>query len=92
MAKNTQSTLGGAVKTSYGKKSKTRVIKPKKKGQKPIKFKEGGLKQSLGVSSKVPIPKGKFQKALKGGYGKKAKAQANFKRNVLVGKKKKKTK
>ena len=89
MAKNTQSTLGGAVKTSYGKKQ---VIKPKKKGQKPIKFKEGGLHQSLGVPSKVPIPKGKFQKALKGGYGKKAKAQAAFKKNVLVGKKKKKTK
>ena len=64
------------------------TIKPKKKGQKPIKFTPGGLHQSLGVAQGVPIPKGKFESALAGNQGPLAQKQANFKKNVLTGKKK----
>lgn len=64
------------------------TIKPKKKGQKPIKFTPGGLHQSLGVAQGVPIPKAKFQSALAGKEGSLAAKQARFKANVLTGKKK----
>lgn len=72
--------------------AKTRTTKPKKKGQSPITFKEGGLHKSLGVKAGVPIPKGEMQKALSGKKGEKARKQAQFKKNVLTGGKKKKRK
>lgn len=64
------------------------TLQPKKKGQKPITFQPGGLHQSLGVAQGVPIPKAKFQAALAGKAGPKAQRQAQFKKNVLTGKKK----
>ena len=64
-------------------KSKTRVLR--KKGRKPIKFKEGGLHESLGIPGGVPIPKGKFEEALAGEHGPLAEKQARFKKNVLTG-------
>lgn len=74
------------------KAGKVKTLKPKKKGQKPIKFKEGGMHATLGVAQGVPIPKGMFQAALHGSKGKLAQKQAMFKKNVLTGRKKRKGK
>lgn len=59
----------------------------KKKGYPEIKFHKGGLHQSLGVPQGKKIPANLMEAALAGRKGKKAKAQANFAKNVLVGKK-----
>lgn len=64
-------------------KSKVRVLR--KPGHKPIKFREGGLHESLGIPGGVPIPKSKMEEALAGEHGPKARKQANFARNVLTG-------
>lgn len=56
------------------------------KGQKPITFEKGGLHRSTGTPMGQKIPASKMQKALSGGYGKKAEKQANFAKNVLKGK------
>lgn len=69
------------------KTGKTVTLKPTKKGQKTIKFKQGGLHESLGVPAGQKIPAGKMQAALDGKYGAKAKKQAQFKQNVLTGRK-----
>lgn len=63
------------------------TLKPAAPGQKPITFQAGGLHKSTHTPVGQPIPAAKMKKALKGGFGKKAKAQANFKKNVLTGKK-----
>lgn len=60
-----------------------------KKGQKPIKFREDGLHESLGVKKGEKIPASKIAAAKAGKYGPKAKKQANFMTNVLKGGKKK---
>lgn len=60
---------------------KTQTIKSA--GKKPIRFQKGGLHESLGVPAGKPIPAGKMQAALSGKAGPKAKAQANFAKNVL---------
>jgi len=80
------------VRIEVAKQKKIKVIKPKKKGQKPIKFKEGGLHKSLGIPKDQPIPKSKIRAALKGEYGPKAKKQAMLMENVLTGPKKKRKK
>lgn len=67
----------------------TQTLKPTKKGQKKITFQKGGLHQSLGVPSGVPIPRGEFKAALSGKRGVKAQKQAQFKKNLLTGSKKK---
>lgn len=54
-------------------------------GKKPIKFKPGGLHESLDVPQGKKIPAAKRIAALKGKFGAKAKKQANFARNVLTG-------
>ena len=65
---------------------KLKVIK--KAGQKPIKFKEGGLHESLHVKKDEKIPPSKMKAAEEGDYGKRAMMQANFAKNVLTGPKK----
>lgn len=52
-------------------------------GKKTITFNKGGLHRSLNVPKGVPIPPAKRQAALAGKYGKKAKKQAQFAKNVL---------
>jgi len=74
------------------KQPKRKTLRPTRKGQAPISFKPGGLHRSTGTPAGKPIPKGKLQKALKGGYGPKAKRQAQFDKNVLTGPKRKKGK
>lgn len=68
----------------------TQTIKPKKKGQKPITFKEGGLHASTGTPAGEKIPAAKHAAAAAGKLGPKAKKQEMFMRNVLKGPKKKK--
>lgn len=63
----------------------TRTIRPKKKGQKTIRFKAGGLHRSLKVPAGKKIPASKMAAARAGRYGPKAKKQALFARNVLTG-------
>lgn len=62
---------------------KTRIVSAP--GKKPIKFKEGGLHQTLGIPQGQKIPGSKMQAALAGRLGPKARKQAQFKRNVLTG-------
>ena len=73
------------------KSSKVRVktLKPTRKGQKPIKFHPGGLHKNTNTAAGTKIPTKKVAKALKGGYGPKAKKEALFAKNVLTGRKKK---
>ena len=61
----------------------TQTIKPTKAGQKPLKFKKGGLHASLGVPQGKKIPSGKMSAALSGKYGPLAKKRASFAKNVL---------
>jgi hypothetical protein len=68
------------------KGGKKQVIKSP--GKPPISFKKGGLHKSLGVPEGKPVPPGKMRDALAGKNGPKAKAQAQFARNVLTGPKK----
>jgi len=63
------------------------TLKPTKKDQKPIKFHEGGLHESLGVPMGEKIPEWKMRAALAGKYGPKAKKQAMFAKKVLTGSK-----
>lgn len=59
------------------------TLKPKKKGQKKITYRKGGLHASLGVPQGQPIPKQKLRDALAGRYGPKAKKQAMMAKNVF---------
>lgn len=70
------------------KMPKTKVIKPKKKGQKPIKFKPGGLHASTKTKKNKKISAAKHRAARSGKLGKKAQKQELFFENVLKGKKK----
>lgn len=56
----------------------TTTIGPSKPGQKAIKFRKGGLHQSLGVPQGTKIPSSKMAAAKSGSYGPKAEKQANF--------------
>ena len=69
-------------------KKEYQTMKPTKKGQKPIRFEKGGMHKTTGTPMGQPIPKGKIAAAAAGRYGPKAKKQAQFKKNVLTGKKK----
>lgn len=63
------------------------TLKPTKPGQKKITFKAGGLHASTGTPKGQKIPAGKMKAAASGKLGPKAKKQAQFKKNVLTGKK-----
>lgn len=64
---------------------KKKVTLPAQKGQKPISFTPGGLHASTGTPKGQPIPASKRKKALAGGFGPKARKQAQFAKNVLKG-------
>ena len=66
---------------------KTVKLKVKKKGQKPIEFKEGALRAQLHAKKGEPIPPSKMKAAESGAMGELAKKRALFKKNVLTGKK-----
>ena len=57
-------------------------------GKKPITFQPGGLHASTGTPMGQKIPPAKMARAMSGGYGPKAKKQAQFAKNVLTGPKK----
>lgn len=63
----------------------TKTIAPKTKGQKPIKFQEGGEHASTHTPPGQPIPAAKKAAAKAGKFGPKAKAQELFRENVLHG-------
>lgn len=65
-----------------------KTLKPTKAGQKPISYTVGGLHKSTSTPAGKPIPAAKFQAALSGKLGMKAERQAQFKKNVLTGRKK----
>ncbi len=62
---------------------KTVKLKVKKKGQKPITFKEDGLHASTGTNPKAKISASKHEEAKEGKLGPKAKKQEEFYENVL---------
>jgi len=68
--------------------AKKETLKPTKKGQKKITFTPGGLHKSTKTPAGKKIPAKKMQQALAGKLGPKAKKQAQFKKNVLTGRKK----
>lgn len=61
------------------------TVEPTKPGQKPIRFKKGGLHESTGTPMGKKIPASKKIAALKGKFGALAKKQMQFKKNVLTG-------
>jgi hypothetical protein len=63
------------------------TLKPTKPGQKKITYTKGGLHASTGIRQGKNIPATKKQAALAGKYGPKAKKEAQFAKNVLIGKK-----
>jgi len=63
------------------------TLKPTKPGQKKITFKKGGLHASTHTPQDEKIPEKKMAGALKGSFGPLAKRQAQFKKNVLTGRK-----
>jgi hypothetical protein len=71
--------------TKSKSKSKTRTIKSKVKGQKPLKFKEGGLHSSTKTKAGQKISTAKHEAARSGKLGKKAQKQEMFYENVLKG-------
>lgn len=75
---------GSKMKTPKAGQKVTMKAKP---GQKKITFKKGGLHTALGVPQGKKIPASKKAAALAGKYGAKAKKEALFAKNVLVGKK-----
>lgn len=66
------------------------TLKPTKKGQRKITFTAGGLHKSTNTPQGQKIPASKMRRALAGGYGPKAKRQAQFAKNVLTGPKRRK--
>ena len=62
---------------------KTRTIQPKKKGQRKISFREGGLHASTGTPAGQTISAAKHREARSGALGPKAKAEEVFYDNVL---------
>lgn len=62
---------------------KVKTIEPKKEGQKPLHFKQGGLHQSTHTPIGKKIPPSKRIAALAGNYGPLALKQALFAKNVL---------
>ena len=60
-----------------------RTIRPKRKGQKPLKFKQGGLHASTGTKPGAKISASQHAKAASGALGPLAAKQENFYRNVL---------
>jgi hypothetical protein len=73
-----------ARKRSSSRRS-TATVKPRRKGQKPIRFKKGALRSQLGVKKGQKIPASKMSAARAGRYGKLAQKRARFKQNVLTG-------
>lgn len=61
----------------------TKTIEPKKEGQKPITYHPGGLHASTGTPQDKKIPQSKFERALAGGFGPKARRQALMAKNIF---------
>jgi hypothetical protein len=59
------------------------IMPPTRKGQKPLKFKSGGLHSSTGTPAGKKISPAKHAAAASGKDGPKAKKQEQFFRNVL---------
>ena len=94
MARNVKTRVskeGPFVETARAKKIPGKTVKVggteviRKSGKKPIAFKKGGLHASLGVPQGNKIPTQLMGEALAGKHGAKAKKQAMFAKNVLVG-------
>ena len=75
----------GQAKTKTTRTSTTETIKAP--GETPITFRQGGLRESLGVPKGQRIPAAKMRAALARQYGPTAAAQARFAKNVLTGSK-----
>ena len=81
---------GPYIKTARAKKMPGKTVKIggtvviKKKGKKPLAFTKGGLHEATGTPQGKKIPAAKMKKAMAGGFGAKAKKQAQFAKNVLA--------
>ena len=72
-----------AAKPATAAKTVARTIPPKRKGQKALHFKEGGLHASTGTKPDARIPAARHAAARAGTLGRRAKAQEVFFENVL---------
>jgi len=70
-----------ARRTRTGRKT----LRPTRKGQRKISFKEGGEHASTGTPAGQPIPASKKRAARSGKLGVKAERQELFRENVLKG-------
>ena len=59
------------------------TMRPRRKGQKKVTFREGGLHRSTNTPMGQKIPQDKIAKALAGGYGPLAKKQAAMAQGML---------
>ena len=64
--------------------ARTVTMRPKKRGQKRVSFKKGGLHRSLGVPEGDKIPDDKMRSAKAGNYGEKARKQASMAMGMLA--------
>lgn len=71
--------------TNLNKGHNTTETIPAIPGHKSITFSKGGLHRSTNTPLGQKIPAAKKAKALAGGFGAKAEQQAQFAKNVLVG-------
>ncbi len=62
-----------------------KTLKPRRRGQKKIRFRPGALHAQLGVAQGKKIPAGMMADARAGKYGPLAQRRANFARHVLTG-------
>lgn len=82
------------LQTARAKKTLGKSVKPggiqvvRKKGEKPIPFRQGGLHKTLGISQDKKIPASELRAALAGKRGKLAQKQARFAKNILIGRRK----
>lgn len=70
-------------KMTHHSSGQMKTIKPTKKGQKPLHFKEGGLHASTGTAPDKKISPAKHAAAASGKLGPKAERQEQFYQNVL---------
>ena len=60
-----------------------KTVTMRAKGKKPVRFKSGGLHESVGVPSGEKIPEEKIRSAASGNYGERARKQAVMAKGML---------
>jgi hypothetical protein len=75
---------GRVIYGRFAHNARARMVTLRKKGKKPIRFKEGALHRQLGVPAGEKIPEGKMRAAAAGRYGPLAQRRARFALGLLA--------